>query len=266
MALKIQRAGDAARRLNVFAYGPAGAGKTWFALTFPNPVLVDFEDGSLTAETMGKGDIPMLQPSSYSDVQRILEAPDVVASEIADQCNGYEVKTWIFDSATSMGVKLLGAPASEWRDGYGLLSEQRNRTDPMSPTIEDYKLLNLEMVSFFNLVRQMPYHTVITAHAGLDRTEDSPKGLNVKEDKVRYSGFPILTGALKYGAGNLADLYIYMDTRPKGTDVAHFAHLRKIGSYNARHRLGPGVPPSIEDPNFTKLWTIYEQRRENVEN
>jgi len=261
MSTQIKRAGDAARRLNVFAYGPAGSGKTRFSLTFPNPVLVDFEDGSLTAETMGKGHTPMLQPRTYEEVQRILEAPDAVASEIAAACDGYKVETWVFDSATSLNMLLLGSPESEWSKGYGLLNERRERPHgPLAPSIEDYKILNLEMLKFFNLVRQMKYHTVITAHAKLDKTEDSPKGLNAPDSQVRYSGYPILTGDLKYGAANLADLTIYMED----ANGKYSAHLRRYKQWNARHRLGDGVDARIDDPTFAKLWKIYEERRANV--
>ncbi len=265
--MEIRRTGGtAAKRLNVLAYGPPGTGKTFFGLGFPNPALVDFEDGYLTAETGGFGHVPLLQPKSREDYLRIIEAPEVVASEVAEACDGYKVETWIFDSATSLSTMLMGKSQRGDKPGYGIMGEMRSRVDADCPSIEDYKMLNLYMTEFFNTVRQMPYHTYITAHSCLDKTEDSPRGLGVPESLVKYAGYPVLTGKLQYNAGNLADVYIYMETHIKAGEQVFTAHLRKYGTYNARHRLGAGTPARIDHPTFEKLWTIYNERRENVEN
>jgi hypothetical protein len=216
---------------------------------------VDFEEGHLTAKTMGKGDVPLLQPRSYEEVQRILEAPDVVASEIAEACDGYKVETWIFDTATGTERRWMGSPKTEWSEGYGLLGESRNRVHELCPTIEDYKILNVEMVKFFRLVRQMPYHTVITAHAGLDRTPDSPRGLNVPDSRISLAGYPVLTGSLKYAATNLADLSMYME-QVRGTFTSYLVPTKK---FNAKHRLGDNTPDKIENCTFQDLWQLYER-------
>lgn len=260
----IQRAGGTAqRRLNVFVYGPPGSGKTQLGLTFPNPVLVDFEDGYLTAETMGLGNVPLLQPKTIEDLLPILENPGRIVAEIKEACDGYEPETFIFDSATTLQTMLMGRENRPKEPGIGILARQRNRTAPNTPSVEDYKELNLMMTGFFNLTRQMAYHTVITAHACMQETEDSPKGLNVDQSRVRYKGLPVLTGKLAYSAGGLADMFIYMESKPKGDGTIHTAHLRTTGTYEARHRLGEGAPSRIDNPKFTDLWNIYEKARRN---
>lgn len=236
-------------------------------MTFPNPVLIDFEEGYLTAEVEGY-DIPVLQPKVESDLLKILEAPHIVQKEIQEAgFPGYEVKTWIYDSASSMEDWLLGEPARPVtgdlpaKPGKGIMATARRRQNN-EPSIEDYRELRSKMLGFFNMVRQMPYHTVITAHAQIREDEASPKGLGANPNEQTSMGLPSLTGRLKYHADNLVDLFLYCESRRVSNRMEYKAWPIPHGMWHARTRIASKLTDPIVDPSFEKILAAYEAAKE----
>lgn len=82
--------------LKFLIYGATGTGKTWFALSFPEIVGIDTEDGwaRYVNKPIGKNIKQMLTSSSASDLE---EALDEIEEELVDK-----VKTFVLDSYTKI--------------------------------------------------------------------------------------------------------------------------------------------------------------------
>jgi hypothetical protein len=253
-------------RLNLFIYGEPGSGKTHLLLGAPGIVLVDFEEGSLTADGLGMN-VPLLRPESWEDILRILEAPELVIEEIhkIERFKDYEVKTWGFDSLTTMQRMLLGhAPRDATdtlpaRKGKNIMGVARNRAKELTPSIEDYGILVAMLEQFMNAVRQMEYNTIITCHAEISETEASPKGLNVDPSKVKFAGYPSVIGKLKYRIGGLADFFIRLETVRRGNELKYYAHCIQSEVWRARTKVANFLDAKIEDPTFDKFVEVYQK-------
>lgn len=236
-------------------------------------MLVDFEEGYLTALALGY-DIPRLVPEDEDDVIRIITDTDAVVEMIHqdERFREYEPKTFIFDSATALEQLLLGYPSRRdsnkrvIRVGKGIMAIDRNRQNER-PSIEDYGDLSGKMVGFFNGVRQMPYHTVITAHAHIGEVEaDNNRTLSEKSrTSSRNMGLPALTGKLQYRADNLADFFLHLSAERKGKEIEYVASTIPSGLWHSRTRIAGIIPHEIKDPTYEKLVSYYNNAIEEGE-
>jgi len=230
--------------------------------------MVDFEEGLLTAASLGI-DVPVIQPKCEEDILRILETPESVIEEIheVEKFKDYEVETWAFDSLTSMQSLLLGCtyrPATDnlpERKGTGILGVTRVRYFEGEPQIEDFVIVMGKIIGFMNAVRQMRYNTIVTCHSELEKTEDSPKGLNVEQSRVKHGGYPSVIGKIRYRLGGLADFFLYMEAVRRGNSLQYKAHTINQDVWKARNRMQEVLPHEIEDPTFDKIMGYYREAR-----
>jgi hypothetical protein len=235
------------------------------ALTFPGIVLIDFEDGYLTAEELGVN-VPLVRPTTEEEFFSILEYPKEFEKELhrVEGFEDYQVKSFGVDTLTSLQTFLLGrpfVPAHNGRDpvqGRGILGTQRNRVEPDEPSLEDFKSLNVKMRKTINLARAMSYNTILLAHAAPDKTPESPKGPNVRPEMVEFRGYPDLVGKLKYNAGGLADMYLYMDRIVRQRKPVFRMHTIPNGNWEAKTRLASRLEPTIEFPTYDTLRAAYD--------
>jgi hypothetical protein len=252
-------------------YGGPGSGKTHLTLTHPGIVLVDFENGYLTATSMGLN-VPVIQPETEEDIWRIFMSPKTIIKEIHKVFPGYEVKTWGFDSATSLQWKLMGRLPTkadpdrgiEADPGSGILSVSRNRVDNQ-PSIEDYRALSEKMTRFFNCCMGMEdYDVVVTAHSIIDEKEESPKSPKVPETKKTFGGYPNIVGKLKYHVGGSTDMFLYLEQDVVNDKPRHTAYSLKTGMYGARTRFEQRIDYKILNPSYQKLKDVYDKARGGV--
>lgn len=120
--------------LKFLIYGATGTGKTWFALSFPEILGVDTEDGwaRYVGKPIGKNIKEMLTSSSASDLEDALE-------EIEDEYIG-KFKTFVLDSYTKIYENQQFALQS--------LAEKRQRnkgqsTEDVGMSVRDWGKLKL---------------------------------------------------------------------------------------------------------------------------
>lgn len=249
-------------------YGRSGSGKTHCAATSPGPVFVDVDRGRLTLLSMGV-DVPIVEDVVEDDIIRIIEDPEYVIKDIqrTQKFKDYDVKTWVFDSATSLQAELMGKPTIRDKQknilqaGRGIMGVDRNRGTEREPSIEDYRALNHKMLGFFNGVRNMKYNTIITAHAALDDIEeDSDRTLSERgRSPTKKMGLPVLTGKLKYHADNLCDMFLFFEAKNKGNGKMEYSCFTlPHGPWHARNRF-KGMEYKIVDPTFDKIVNVNKE-------
>jgi hypothetical protein len=98
---------------------------------------------------------------------------------------------------------------------------------------------------FIRGIRAMPYNTLITVHAGLFDTEESPKGMTVQDgDKIK-AGFPNLYGQLKWVGGGAADFYFHLERKLVGTNMQFWAHAQPHGKFEGRSKISRQLKAQI---------------------
>ena len=109
---------------------------------------------------------------------------------------------------------------------------------------------------WFRKAREIPYHTIITCHAGIEEGPDD-KGKQGDADKT-WGGYPLLPGKLRYDAAKLVDNFFYMEQTPSGKFITN---TRPHSIWNSRTRLRSHLPARIENFTFTQLREIYEKAK-----
>jgi len=238
--------------IHVGLYSLPGAGKTLFGSSFPNPVLVDMEQGKKTLE-YSNIEIPVLTPENEKELRAIIWRPDLITEKVIHKMPGfesYEPKTFIFDTMSSGQELITGEGAHkkiepmegvvlEREESTGILSESRNREDPHTLSLQDYGVFEKRMRGYLNKIREMPYHTIVTFHTKMDLTETSNKAPGAKEHEKTYKGYPVIVGSLKYSVGGLCgDFFFYLESN--GTTYS--AYSKPNGVWHARTRLAHVLP------------------------
>lgn len=270
--------------LNIFIYAHPGGGKTYFALTSydeskrQGPVIFDADKGGVddTALDMGLvGKIPIV-PMGEDEAEKMFYAV-MYPEEIVEMVHStpgfedYEVTTFVFDTISSGLELLLGNSAfslspddpSKEIPASGLMKAKRARKEGM-PAQGDYKANHNRARLWFRKARDLPYHTIITCHAGIE--EDQGQVTKERDSDKTYAGYPILPGKLRYDAAKLVDHFFFMEQTVSGQFVTH-TRPAIIGGlrYNARTRIRRYLKEPEVDLTFPKLKAIYDRARKEGE-
>jgi hypothetical protein len=140
-----RKASSVNKKLKVLIYGPSGAGKTHFGLTFPKPAVIDTECGT---ELFGdRFNFDVLRTKDFNEV---LKAVEHVAN------GGYE--TLIVDPITVLWQVLMeaGQLAAEQR-------AKRNRRNPdeANLTPRDWGIIKRKINALYTRLVNMPCHVVV---------------------------------------------------------------------------------------------------------
>lgn len=138
--------------LKVLLYGPAGAGKTTYAATFPDPVFLDLEGGL----------------RSTVEVKSVLRFPPNPEDEIVSSgqigefyalCRGFDpkkapFKTIVIDSLNEVQVLVTKRVLAAY-------PQSRQMEDQL--TYQDYGKIGRDVLKIISLFLKLPYHIVFTA-------------------------------------------------------------------------------------------------------
>lgn len=247
-------------KLNSLVYSRPGGGKTTFGLSHPYPVIVDpGEQGYQTVlepHHRKHKDVPVIEIESYEDLEDVVYDTDKVMAEFQQakpEWADYPYKSFIFENLNLLQELVLGKaskvdPTTKKiiRPATGIMALPNKRDVHDIPGMKDFNSLSRKTKDFFKGVRNMPYHTVLTVHAGLYESEESPKGLRVDPTEKILEGFPNLYGQLRWVGGGLVDLYMYLERRQVGNTFRYFAHTRPHKKFEARSKISSRLPTQIE--------------------
>ncbi len=158
-----------------FWYGPPGAGKSEAYSSYPGLAVVGpkSHDGTLASNGI---DAVFLQPETEEELQIIVEAPDYVAEQVAKDHDGYEIQTFVFDTLKDLQALCLGHERIlAVKDGpkeilpekpaSGAMKRRGNRNANNIGNELDYRIVDNNMRALLTAIDDMPYHTIVTAHA-----------------------------------------------------------------------------------------------------
>ncbi len=246
-------------KLNSLVYSKPGGGKTTFGLQHPGAVIVDpGEQGYLTVTEFGR-DFPVIQVKSLDDIEEVVYYPDSIMTKLKEavpKFKDYEYHTFVFENINYVQELFLGQASKTdpdtkavIRPATGIMKLPHSRKVPGTPEIKDWGVLSRLTKGFFKGVRNMPFHTVMTVHAGLSETEESPKGIDVPASEKDFAGFPDVYGQMKYKAGGLADFYFYLKRVKRGGKLQYMAYTVPDGKFEGRSKIASRLPGEIDWSN-----------------
>jgi len=152
MAITLESSDAPVRKfLKLALYGPPGSGKTYVALTFPDPVVVDTEAGTdFYRGREGFGPFRVLKTKRLDQVLELLDA--IERGDLPCQ-------TVVIDSITVLHEVL--------REAMAQVAEQRalrngKNPDDFTMTPRDWGKLKLRFQSLMTRLYNLPAHTIIT--------------------------------------------------------------------------------------------------------
>lgn len=221
--MKIINTGDPAIKPSVvmLVYGEGGVGKTTFSSTSPNPLLLDFENGSKYFGLRGiKIDACMIE--TWSDMQNS-ELITAIKSDIYD--------TIIIDP--------IGEAMEKLKKHMILMRDSKLVQKDGSPTMAGWGWLKKTMREYIKWLRDLNKHVIIVAHV----EEKQDEGRLVKRPKVETK--------LSDELVSMVDVVAYMTTQSiDGVAKRLLLVDAESDKYIAKDRtgqLGSVIPPIFSD-------------------
>lgn len=152
MALKAKKPEAVQNRLKMFLYGEPGAGKTWAAIAFPTPYIIDAERGTSNyKDRIDKSGGAVLQTS---DIDEVIEEVRLLTIE------KHNYKTLLIDPITMVEADLMEKALAGLKDKDGNPAEPG---DMRVWNIRDKKLKRL-----VNLLYKLDMNVIVTAHGKIE--------------------------------------------------------------------------------------------------
>lgn len=147
------------KKLKVLVYGPSGAGKTWFGLSFPGRIaVIDMEGGTeLYGGRDDVQDFDVMHTQSYADVMR--------AIDFIEQDGGKTYSTVVIDPITVIWNVLVAAAEQKYMTRAGTISYQ------------GWGVIKRDLKRLYERLTNLPVHIVATAR---EKTDYSDEGGNLQ--------------------------------------------------------------------------------------
>lgn len=220
-------------QLRVGLQGPPGCGKTWCSLTFPNPIVLNFDRG--LGAHVGRPDvqeIPFYDPKFVDSVKARtgLSSPPNRRDALLIWLSQHGTKlscnqTLVIDSLT----QLQNAFHSEY---------DINPTIARSGKIDEFAVWNQKVRYFGDLcdmLKALPCHVVLTSHETADRDKDGNYNGGVR---------PLLTGQFADQlASHFTDFFrCHAFAKPSGDRMAKFKEVMLVDDVGSRELIASTSP------------------------
>jgi hypothetical protein len=231
-------------RIKVLVFSKFKQGKTFGALTFPRPNVIDFDHGVITVlnpEFVKKYGLKQIQ---YYQPQRNLTSQGVPKdyNALDEACKYFDLwmtpgkrdqfDTWVLDSATTLidasqdkaiillGGKFKGAASSTYDEAkqYGLVS----------PKLQDFGAERSMTEQFVRMLVESGKHVVVLCH---EREQTNDQGATT-------AVLPLLTGKSQEDIPIMFHEVYRLQARPVGTEIKRLLQTAPVGGVRCGSRLG----------------------------
>lgn len=225
----IRPIGQEDKHHRLMVYGEPGVGKTVFAATSPNAlILTNDEAETISAAAMGSQADVWVCPT-YEDID---EAWEYLRHE------GYKEFDWVWiDNLTLLQDQAMDRIMHE-------LVQRRPDRNRWVPDQHEYLVNQNRLSTMVRNFKKLPMHVGFTAHSM--RSED-------EDDKVLY--VPMIQGgkgALSRKICGYMNMVGYLHTVRKEGKTRRRMLIEKKGKYLAKGRY-PGMPDTLDDPTMPAL-------------
>jgi hypothetical protein len=152
MVLKAKSPELKEKRLKLFLFGPAGVGKTYAAIQFPNAYVIDTEKGTdFYADTISKQGSVVLQTNNPDEVREELKA---LLTE------KHNFKTLIIDPMT----QLYAATQEKWTRTFEKHAKSEKDKDVQDFGMRYWNKVKTDFKSIQRLILALDMNVIITSH------------------------------------------------------------------------------------------------------
>lgn len=231
-------------------YGAMGSGKTRFALTWPDPFVIDVDNGLLTGRKLHVPYKKISPPKDRRDRKKVFQLVIDILSDAKDRTGPFapggplaDRKTIVLDGYTALADSLMKEILLS--DGLDFLNDK--------PQYDHWNFLAARLDNITKLAQEVPFNFVATCGTKTEKDEQSGSWL----------GLPDIIGGYRNDIGYQYDEVYYFETRrarqndvtQPGKDLTYEAHTAKFRIFDAKSRLD--IPNStIQNPTYDLLLTF----------
>lgn len=237
--------------IKALVFGEYKSGKTWGALTFPRPNVIDFDHGIKTllnpefVKQYGVKQVQYFQPIRNLDskgVPKDYNAFDAACKYFDDWMvagKREQFDTWVIDSVTTLidagtdkAIMLLGS--NTFKGAGSQTYKEAQQTGLVVPKLQDYGAERSMTEQFVRMLLDSGKHVVVICH---ERVKTDSQGT------VEGIG-PLLTGKSQQDIPIMFDEVYRLVTKPVGLETKRLLQTTPVGHVKVGSRLG--VPTDTE--------------------
>lgn len=229
-------------RLRMVIYGDFGRGKTTFASTCPNPLIID-TNGGLVSIALNGSEAYTMEPTGYED----LEGLYFWIKDHADEFDTIVIDS--LDSLTYLLMDEITEDAVTFKKNEGKKVSLRMQ---FVPEPGDYFASQRQMNRFLVGLRQLGKHIVITSAVRLKQGRTAPNVSDGMErvvcDFVSFIGELIILDE------------VTEEDREDDPDLVEGCRVLLTSESNSRATKSrfASLKPYVVEPTFDKLWSLIE--------
>lgn len=160
---------DAVKYKRILLCGPSKTGKTYFAGSFPKPIIINTDKGTATLSDLHAPYFDIEWPTAknksrpWLEVRKILKSMQNREGSYWDELveAGYEPETVVLDSISAL---------SDMMEEEIILYPPDGKEREETLWISDYNIIGRRLLGIVDLAKELPYNFIATA--GVDRVKD----------------------------------------------------------------------------------------------